>query len=45
VRGNFDFTIDYDVDRGQVGSVVVWAHSPQDGSRIEVRDYPVRLTP
>jgi hypothetical protein len=43
--GDFDFTIDYDVDREQVGSLVVWAHSAQDGSRIDVRDYPVRLTP
>lgn len=43
--GGFDFLIDYEVDRHQVGSLVVWAHSPKDGSRIDVREYPVRLTP
>ena len=43
--GGFDFTIDYDVDRQQVGSLIVWAHSAKDGSQIDVREYPVVLTP
>lgn len=42
--GEFDFTIDYEVDREQVGSLVVWAHSAEDGSRIDIREYPVKLT-
>lgn len=43
--GGFDFTIDYDVDREQVGALIVWAGSAQDGSRIDIREYPVELTP
>lgn len=43
--GDFDFVIDYDVDREQVGSLVVWAHSAEDGSRIDVREHPLKLTP
>jgi spore germination protein GerM len=43
--GGFDFTIDYDVDRSQLGALIVWADSAQDGSRIDVREYPVVLTP
>ena len=43
--GGFDFTIDYDVDRRQVGALIVWANSAQDGSQIDVREYPVVLTP
>jgi germination protein M len=43
--GGFDFTIDYDVDRQQVGALIVWAHSANDGSQIDVREYPVLLTP
>lgn len=43
--GSFDFTLDYDVDREPLGSLVVWAHSAQDGARIDVRGYPIRLVP
>lgn len=43
--GGFDFTIDYDVDRAQLGALIVWAASAKDGSRIDVREYPVMLTP
>ncbi len=43
--GGFDFTIDYDVDRRQTGALIVWADSPKDGSRIDIREYPVVLTP
>lgn len=43
--GGFDFTIDYDVVRRQVGALIVWVNSAQDGSQIDVREYPVVLTP
>ncbi len=43
--GGFDFTIDYDVQREQVGALIVWANSAQDGSRIDIREYPVVLSP
>lgn len=43
--GAFDFTIHYEVDRSQTGSLIVWANSAKDGSRIDVREYPVWLTP
>lgn len=39
----FDFTIDYEVERSQRGSLIVWTESAQDGSRIDVREYPVFL--
>lgn len=43
--GGFDFTIDYQVDREQVGALIVWAHSANDGERIDIREYPVVLIP
>lgn len=43
--GGFDFTIDYEVDREQVGALIVWAYSAQDGAQIDVREYPVTLVP
>lgn len=43
--GGFDFSIDYEVDREQVGALIVWAHSAQDGAQIDVREYPVTLVP
>lgn len=43
--GGFDFTIDYEVDRPQTGALIVWAGSAKDGSRIDIREYPVVLTP
>jgi spore germination protein GerM len=43
--GGFDFTVDYEVDRRQTGALIVWAHSAKDGSRIDIREYPVVLTP
>ena len=39
----FDFTIDYAVDRSQRGALIVWTNSAQDGSRIDIREYPVFL--
>ncbi|HEY4607486.1 MAG TPA: GerMN domain-containing protein [Acidimicrobiia bacterium] len=43
--GGFDFTISYEVDQAQVGSLIVWANSAKDGSRIDIREYPVGLVP
>jgi germination protein M len=43
--GGFDFTIDYQVDREQVGALIVWTHSAKDGERIDIREYPVVLIP
>lgn len=43
--GTFDFTIDYEVQRPQRGALIVWAHSAEDGSRIDIREYPVTLNP
>jgi hypothetical protein len=43
--GGFDFTIDYEVDRSQVGALIVWVYSAKDGEQIDVREYPVLLTP
>lgn len=39
----FDFTIDYEVDRSQRGALIVWADSARDGSRVDIREYPVLL--
>ncbi|HEX9853689.1 MAG TPA: Gmad2 immunoglobulin-like domain-containing protein [Acidimicrobiia bacterium] len=43
--GTFDFTIQYDVAERQRGTLKVWAFSAKDGSRIDVRKYPVVLAP
>jgi hypothetical protein len=43
--GGFDFTIEYEVDREQVGALIVWVNSAKDGSQIDVREYPVVLVP
>lgn len=43
--GAFDFTIDYEVARPQVGALIVWVNSAEDGSRIDIREYPVALVP
>lgn len=43
--GGFDFTIQYEVDREQIGALIVWVDSAEDGSKIDVREYPVVLTP
>lgn len=41
----FDFTIDYQVDRTQIGSLVVWTDSAEDGTRVDIREYPLLLQP
>jgi len=43
--GTFGMTVPYDVDEPQWGSLIVWEDSARDGSQINVREYPVWLTP
>jgi hypothetical protein len=43
--GTFDVTIPYTVTEPQIGAVIVWVNSAQDGSRQDIREYPVLLTP
>lgn len=43
--GGFDFTIPYSVDKAQTGALIVWAYSAKDGSRIDIREYPLVLEP
>lgn len=44
-RGTFDVRLDYDVARAQWGTLRVLDLSAMDGSPVDVRDYPVWLTP
>lgn len=41
--GDFTVTIPYEVDRDQFGALIVWDFSAKDGSRQNVREYPVQL--
>lgn len=41
--GEWEIDIPYTVDRDQVGALIVWEYSAEDGSRIHVREYPVQL--
>jgi germination protein M len=43
--GDFDFTIPYEVDHAQNGSLIVFDYSARDGARESVREYPIQLTP
>ena len=43
--GTFDVTIRYEVNEQQVGSLLVYTHSAQDGSVQDLRSYPVTLVP
>ena len=43
--GTFDVTIPYQVASAQPGTLRVFDASPKDGTPIDVRDYPVELTP
>lgn len=43
--GGFDFTIDYTIGTKQVGALIVYTNSAKDGSRIDIREYPVTLVP
>ena len=41
--GEWQTEIEYEVDRSQLGALIVWEISAKDGSRINVREYPVIL--
>jgi hypothetical protein len=41
--GEWSVDIPHDVDREQVGALIVWTNSAKDGSRIHVREQPVLL--
>ena len=41
--GEWSVEIPYEVDRDQFGALIVWEFSAKDGSRIHIREYPVRL--
>lgn len=41
--GEWAIEVPYTVDREQLGAVIVWEFSAEDGSRIHVREYPVQL--
>ena len=43
--GSFDFTIPYDVDSKQFGSLIVFDYSAQDGTQENVREHPIWLNP
>jgi germination protein M len=43
--GTFDVTIPYDVAEEQLGAIITWWASAQDGSQQDIREYPVVLTP
>ncbi len=43
--GTFDVTIPYSVAAAQWGTLRVFDASPKEGAPIDVREYPVRLTP
>jgi sporulation and spore germination protein/immunoglobulin-like protein involved in spore germination len=43
--GTFDKSLAYDVAKAQWGTLRVWEPSARDGSPVNVRDYPVWLTP
>ena len=41
--GDWEVSIPYEIDRDQVGTLIVWEYSAKDGSRINIREYPVLL--
>jgi germination protein M len=41
--GEWQIDVPYEVDRDQFGALIVWEFSAQDGSRINIREYPVQL--
>ena len=43
-RGTFDVTIPYDTPADGRGAVITWYRSPKDGSPVDVREYPVRIS-
>ena len=41
--GEWQIEIPFTIDRDQFGALIVWEFSAEDGSRINVREYPVQL--
>lgn len=41
--GEWQTDITYTVDRDQVGALIVWEYSAKDGSRVNIREYPIQL--
>jgi hypothetical protein len=41
--GDWEVSVAYTIDRDQVGALIVWEYSAKDGSRINIREYPVLL--
>jgi germination protein M len=41
--GEWEVDIPFTIDREQFGSLIVWEISAEDGSRINIREYPVQL--
>ena len=41
--GEWEIDIPYTADREQFGAIIVWEFSAKDGSRINIREYPVQL--
>ncbi|HEY6627422.1 MAG TPA: Gmad2 immunoglobulin-like domain-containing protein [Acidimicrobiia bacterium] len=41
--GDWEASIPYEVDRHQVGALIVWEYSAKDGSRVNIREYPLLL--
>jgi germination protein M len=41
--GEWEVKIPYEIDRNQLGALIVWEDSAKDGSRVHVREYPVLL--
>ena len=39
--GEWSIDVPYEVDREQLGALIVWEYSAKDGSRIHIREYPV----
>ncbi len=43
--GEFTFSVPFDVDRRQLGSLILYAESAEDGSIIDLRETPIWLEP
>jgi spore germination protein GerM len=41
--GAWEVSVPYTVERDQVGALIVWEYSAKDGSRINIREYPILL--
>ena len=44
-RGDFEITIPYEVDEAQLGALIAWEESMEDGRQTNVREHPVWLVP